>query len=36
MGEAKQRKVWAVGAHDRLTAAFAAAGIDTSAFGFYD
>ena len=36
MGEAKQRKLWAAGAHGRLTAEFVAAGIDPSAFGFYD
>jgi hypothetical protein len=36
MGEAKQRKLRAQGAHDRLTAEFIAAGIDPTSFGFYD
>lgn len=36
MGEAKQRKLHAAGAHDRLTAELLGAGIDPTAFGFYD
>lgn len=36
MGEAKQRKLRAAGAHDRLTAEFISAGVDPTAFGFYD
>ncbi|MDJ0276020.1 hypothetical protein QLH51_04275 [Sphingomonas sp. 2R-10] len=36
MGEARDRKIRAAGAHDRLTAGFVAAGVDPTAFGFYD
>lgn len=36
MGEAKQRKLQAAGTHDRLTAELSAAGVDPTAFGFYD
>jgi hypothetical protein len=36
VGEAKQRKLRAAGAHARLTADFISAGIDPTVFGFYD
>lgn len=36
MGEAKQRKLRAAGAHGRLTTEFIAAGVDPTSFGFYD